>query len=204
MMLTAPRLTGTSPEVDASSELPPSVNRLRRAWSHTGERTASQTPKARPIQLDTPRPSHRNSSLHELIATSAAIKSGLNLSATERTLAGPSLLFTPPPSQVPSRAGSVDSTMIPTNPSSPENRQNADEPKLPAQISETIASLQREVLLLRTELSFELWLKKENVRHISRLYEDSVATKNAELQQQRQVNTFYSKQSFSLFFLLDL
>lgn len=187
MMLTVPSFTGANFETDYSMELPPST-RLRRAWSHTGDRTASQTPRARPLQLDSPRPSQRNSSLHDLIATSVAIKSGLNLPASERALVGASLLFTPPPSQVPSRASSIDSSMLPTNPSSPERIHNGAESAVSSQISETIAGLQREVLLLRTELSFELWLKKENVRHISRLYEDSVATKNAELQQQRQVS----------------
>lgn len=190
MMLTVPSFVGASIETEVQPDLA-ATTRLRRAWSHTGDRTASQTPRARPIPLDAPRLSQKNSSLNELIATSAAIKSGLNLSAIERPLAGPSLLYTPPPSQAPSRSGSVDSTMLPTIPSSSEHGQSVDDAGIPSQISETIAGLQRELLLLRTELSFELWLKKENVRHISRLYEDSVASKSAELQQQRQVSPFY-------------
>jgi len=44
--------------------------------------------------------------------------------------------------------------------------------------------LQREVLLLRNELNFELWSSRENVKHIGRLYQDRVLSKTAEMERQ--------------------
>jgi hypothetical protein len=55
---------------------------------------------------------------------------------------------------------------------------------LPSNVIQAISGLQREVLLLRNELNFELWLSRENVRHIGRLYQDQVLSKNAEAERQ--------------------
>lgn len=48
----------------------------------------------------------------------------------------------------------------------------------------TVAGLQREVLLLRNELNFELWIQRENVKHVGRLYQDRILMKNAEAERQ--------------------
>ncbi|KIK59820.1 hypothetical protein GYMLUDRAFT_659968 [Collybiopsis luxurians FD-317 M1] len=48
----------------------------------------------------------------------------------------------------------------------------------------TISTLQREILLLRTELNFEMWLSRENMKHIGRLYQDRVVNRNAERERQ--------------------
>ena len=48
----------------------------------------------------------------------------------------------------------------------------------------TVADLQREVLLLRNELNFELWIQRENVKHIGRLYQDRILMKSAEAERQ--------------------
>ncbi|EJD05853.1 uncharacterized protein FOMMEDRAFT_139182 [Fomitiporia mediterranea MF3/22] len=148
----------------------------------SGDVTTTQTPTVRNAQLDEPPPRLRKISLHDLIATSAALKSGADINVSEKAPVWPSILFTPPPSTAPSRSSSVDPTMI------SEATSPTDELKIPTQISETIAGLQREVLLLRTELNFELWLKRENVKHITRLHQDGVLTKSAELEQQRLQN----------------
>ncbi|KAJ7136538.1 pyrroline-5-carboxylate reductase dimerization-domain-containing protein [Mycena crocata] len=47
-----------------------------------------------------------------------------------------------------------------------------------------ISGLQREVLLLRNELNFELWLLRENVKHVGRLYQDRVLSRDAEVERQ--------------------
>lgn len=47
-----------------------------------------------------------------------------------------------------------------------------------------VAGLQREVLLLRNELNFELWIQRENVKHIGRLYQDRILMKSAEAERQ--------------------
>ncbi|KAH8117372.1 Hamartin protein-domain-containing protein [Phellopilus nigrolimitatus] len=154
----------------------------RQGLGLSGDITMTQTPTVRAAQLDTPPLHQRRISLHDLIATSAALKSGADINVSDKSPVWPSILFTPPPSTAPSRSSSVDPSMD-TAPASP-----TDEIRMPTQVKETIAGLQREVLLLRTELNFELWLKRENVQHIGRLHQDGVKTKNAELQQQRLQN----------------
>ncbi|KAF5391254.1 hypothetical protein D9757_001967 [Collybiopsis confluens] len=47
-----------------------------------------------------------------------------------------------------------------------------------------MSALQREILILRTELHFQLWLSRENVKHIGRLYQDRVVNRNAEKERQ--------------------
>ncbi|KAK2460619.1 hypothetical protein APHAL10511_007089 [Amanita phalloides] len=56
--------------------------------------------------------------------------------------------------------------------------------KVPTHVQQAIARLQREVLLLRNDLSFELWLSRENINHIVRLYQDRSLVKSAEAERQ--------------------
>jgi hypothetical protein len=58
------------------------------------------------------------------------------------------------------------------------------EDKLPSHVAQAISDLQREVIHLRNELNFEVWLSRENVRHIGRLYQDQILSKNAEMERQ--------------------
>ncbi|KAF9009433.1 hypothetical protein BDQ17DRAFT_1300250 [Cyathus striatus] len=53
-----------------------------------------------------------------------------------------------------------------------------------AHVALAISGLQREVLLLRNELNFELWLSRENAKHIGRLYQDRIVMKTAEAERQ--------------------
>lgn len=53
-----------------------------------------------------------------------------------------------------------------------------------AQVSHAISSLQREILLLRNELNFELWLSRENVKHIGRLYQERILRSVTEVERQ--------------------
>ena len=62
-------------------------------------------------------------------------------------------------------------------------------PVLTQTATEIISDLQRKVLLLQTELQFELWLKRENMRHVGRLHQDHVVTRRAELERQQLVCT---------------
>ena len=55
---------------------------------------------------------------------------------------------------------------------------------IPHYILEIITGLQREVLLSRNDLDLELWMKRENIRHIERLYQDNVTSKSAEVERQ--------------------
>jgi hypothetical protein len=53
-----------------------------------------------------------------------------------------------------------------------------------SRVVEVLAALQRDVILLRNELNLELWLNRENVKHIGRLYEEHVLSQNAEIERQ--------------------
>jgi len=56
----------------------------------------------------------------------------------------------------------------------PMPNQNSSHEDSPSLVAQAISSLQRENLLLRNELEFELWLKSQTSSHSSYLYKDSV------------------------------
>jgi hypothetical protein len=51
-------------------------------------------------------------------------------------------------------------------------------------VVQLMTKLQREVVLLRNELNLELWLNRENVKHIGRLHQQQVTSRNAEIERQ--------------------
>lgn len=51
-----------------------------------------------------------------------------------------------------------------------------------------ISSLQREVLLLRNELNFELWLKKQHLSHMGKLHRDRIVARSEEAERQNLVS----------------
>jgi hypothetical protein len=65
-----------------------------------------------------------------------------------------------------------------------------------SQMIQVISALQREVLLLRNELNFELWLSRENIKHIGRLYEDRILAKTAETERQGLVSFIHNSPSY--------
>ncbi|KAI9571299.1 hypothetical protein HD554DRAFT_2016692 [Boletus coccyginus] len=112
-------------------------------------------------------------SLQDMITTSVALKSNLEVEVEFPDLLRSALSF-PPGNCSPSKA----SIKLPSELVGDEGAQ------LPSHVAEAISSLQREVLLLRSELNFELWHSRENVGHIGRLYQDHVLSKNAEADRQ--------------------
>jgi hypothetical protein len=120
-------------------------------------------------------------SLNSMITTSVALKSNLDVEIEPPTAAWSSLLF-PPGSNSPIKP-TFDLPPVPNI---------SNEGQLPSHVAQAISSLQREVLLLRNELNFELWLSRENVKHIGRLYQDRILSKNAEVEQQGLVNSSFS------------
>ena len=68
---------------------------------------------------------------------------------------------------------------------------NDDRDSNSARVAQAVAGLQREILLLRNDLNFELWLSRENSKHIGRLYEDRVLMKNTEAERQGLVCTYF-------------
>lgn len=135
-------------------------------------------------------------SLQDMVSTSMALKSGLDL----EILDGPSVPGWPTTlmehksrTRSPSRK-SVASASV-RSPSPDLNTiHEASGQEGSSHVTAALAGLQREVLMLRCELNFELWMARNNVRHIGRLYQDRVVSRFAEVERQglvRVVCTLY-------------
>jgi hypothetical protein len=109
-------------------------------------------------------------SLEDMIATSVALKSNLEPAVAQ----WPSSIF----------ASSPNSPILPHQPLPVQPSPAQDGETLPSHIAQAISGLQREVLLLRNELNFELWLSRENIKHVGRLYRDRILSRDAEVERQ--------------------
>lgn len=89
---------------------------------------------------------------------------------------GSSRLF----SSLPGERGSGGDNAVAETDLSENEYGGTNETGIPALIS----SLQREVLLLRNELAYEVWLGRENGRHVGRLYQERVVGRNVEAERQ--------------------
>ena len=132
----------------------------------------SGTPTPHPGRINLP-PVKTRISIQDMITTSVALKSNPEVDIEHPGIPWSGLLF--PPGSSPAKAS------IKTPPESAGGDEGA---QLPSHVVEAISGLQREVLLLRSELNFELWHSRENVRHIGRLHQDHVLSKNAEADRQ--------------------
>lgn len=130
-------------------------------------------------------PRQRRISLQDLLAATATLKAS---SASDMPL-----LFAPAAGSPPRSAGPAQTAFSASANRTPDASAAAvtdsGTPPMPAEIVETIAGLQREVLLLRTELHFELWLKRESARHVARLHQDHIKTRDADLERNALVST---------------
>ncbi|KAL4067863.1 Hamartin protein-domain-containing protein [Scleroderma citrinum] len=150
--------------------------------------SCSPTPHASHLELPLSKP---RISLQDMITTSVALKSNLDVDIVGPTSATwPSMLF-PPGGNSPLKT----SASLPSEPGSAHEGL-----QLPKHIGEAIVGMQREILLLRSELNFELWLSRENVQHIGRLHQDRILSKNAEAERQGLFNKLrqYKAQVHSL------
>jgi hypothetical protein len=106
-------------------------------------------------------------SLQDMVNTSIALKSHLEVDIVDPTPIWPYALF-----------------------QSETTSQSPGKPEPEGGVAQAIAALQHEVLLLRNELNFELWLARENVRQIGRLFEQRIMNRNAEVERQNLVSAF--------------
>ncbi|KAJ6496556.1 hypothetical protein C8R47DRAFT_1114575 [Mycena vitilis] len=113
-------------------------------------------------------------SLEDMIASSVALKSNLDVTIQPAASQWPGSIF----------ASSSDSPGRTNLPSPSQALLVQDGDALPFHIAQAISGLQREVLLLRNELNFELWLSRENVKHVGRLYQDRILSRDAEVERQ--------------------
>ena len=106
-------------------------------------------------------------SLQDMIDTTVALKSNLDLEVIQPSSSWSPAVFSNTTS--PNQSGSF----------SQDNDQ-----KTAFLVGQAISGLQREILLLRNDLNFELWLSRENSKHIGRLYQDQILMRNAETERQ--------------------
>ncbi|KAF8955458.1 hypothetical protein BDZ97DRAFT_1857834 [Flammula alnicola] len=126
-------------------------------------------------------------SLQDMINTTIALKSNLDLEVIQPTSQWPHSLFS---------TNSVTHSEDTDMPAIPEVNQDLNA----AHVAQAISGLQRELLLLRNDLNFELWLSRENAKHIGRLYQDRILMKTAEAERQGLYNKLrkYRAQVISL------
>lgn len=123
-------------------------------------------------------------SLQEMINTTVALKSGSDIEVVDTTPTWPTNIFrTRARSSSRGRDVEHSGTATPDSASFAHGKQVSSD-DIPSHVAQAIAELQREALLLRSELNFELWMARENVKHIGRLYHDRVLSRNAEVERQ--------------------
>ena len=122
-----------------------------------------------------------------MISTSIALKSGLDIEVVDTPAeAGWATAFVDHQIRARSRSPSRRSVAsLSVRSRSPEaTREREREEGVPSHVAVAIVGLQREILMLRSELNFELWMARENVKHIGRPYQDKVVSRTAEVERQ--------------------
>ena len=109
-------------------------------------------------------------SLQDMINTTVALKSNLDLEVIQPSSSWSPAIFS-------------NTTAQPSIDQSSPSQHNEDQNNAHI-VTQAISGLQRQILLLRNDLNFELWLSRENAKHIGRLYEDQILTKTAETERQ--------------------
>lgn len=166
----------------------------------TQAQSPQQEPSQSPFAVTSPPPLGKHQiSLQDMIATSVALKSGLDIEIMQPSAEWSSYLFPTAPSTRSQSRDDDESALeagregdIASLRPSLERLRGEGEHDVPSHVAQAIAALQREVLLLRNELNFELWMTRENVKHIGRLYQDRVLSRTAESERQGLVSCLNS------------
>ena len=107
-------------------------------------------------------------SMQDMINTTVALKSNLDVEVIQ-----PSSPWSP----------AIFSSMTVSSLNQSSSSQDNENKNTP-QVAQAISGLQRQILLLRNDLNFELWLSRENAKHIARLYQDQILMRTAETERQ--------------------
>ncbi|THH33932.1 hypothetical protein EUX98_g268 [Antrodiella citrinella] len=171
--MTAPVHLTTSTDEDSGPDVA-----LSSSAGSSGSSVLARMPVVHPV-------SKPRISLQDMVTTSIALKSGLDIELVDTVSSSSwaSEMFQQTRTRSPSRdMAATTSSRTVTPDTSARPSKSTDE--IPSHVAQAIAELQREVLLLRSELNFELWSARENVVHIGRLYQDKVVSKNSEIERQ--------------------
>lgn len=132
-----------------------------------GTSTSTSPPFIRPIDLSSGK---AVIFLQDMINATLALKNNLDLEVVQPSSQWPHSLF--------------QTNSIPTSGAEMPTVVSHDEDFNALHVAQAISGLQREILLLRNDLNFELWLSRENAKHIGRLYEERVVMKSTETERQ--------------------
>ncbi|KAI9023736.1 Hamartin protein-domain-containing protein [Phycomyces nitens] len=137
--------------------------------------------KLNPTQNIKPKPMISN-----IIQVHRALKSGVEVLVGDDIWdAGLERLSSPPLSGV--NTPRLEDHAVSTNTTNSEISKEA--PKNLPETRHLVAALKREVLLLRNELNFELFLKQQHLQHIGRLHREHVLDSSVEAERQQLYNT---------------
>lgn len=119
-------------------------------------------------------------SLRDIVATSVALKSGIDIEIDGggSQAAWPDLLSFGSLSSPGKRSSSLPLDGVPVKPSQGRDKE------IPDHVAEAISTLQRKLILMNNELNCELWLARRNVEHIGRLKKECELAKSAEGERQ--------------------
>lgn len=137
---------------------------------HTGAPPSTEEPQRARFRI----------SLRDLVATSVALKSGMDIEVDigESQLPWPDLLCFASPSSPGKRSISLPLEGKSAKPLS------AQEKEIPDHVAEAISALQRKLILMNNELNCELWLARRSVEHIGQLKKECELAKGAEGERQ--------------------
>lgn len=180
---------------------PPSIREtaLPEAESAEGAPLSSSLETVHPVGAspEPVAPTRLKVSLSGMVATSVALKSGLDIEVVDASTSWASTLFPlQPRTRSPSRVERDSSQPleevleVPGTPLEPELEPSGDG-TIPKHVAQAISALQREVLLLKNDLNLELWTARENVKHIGRLYKERVLSRNEEVERQGLVSCMF-------------
>jgi hypothetical protein len=196
-----PRELSASPDVEILSEA--DHDDASHAAEDEPEPEPGTTPRARGSEMlmITPRVSTRNLapvledrepperevapvvSVPTIVATALLLRSGADV-----TLVGPtwtSLGAAVTPSEVSDVVPSTPPVGTPAHSRAASHERTPPPPRSALENMLALAGrLQREVAALQTELALELWLNRENVKHVARLHDNHVLTRNADVERQ--------------------
>lgn len=135
-------------------------------------------------------PARLKVSLTDMVATSIALRSGLDVEIIDASPAWTSALFpNQPRTRSPSQNDRDPSQLtedgeLPATPAQQQEFDDYGDGTIPPHVAQAISGLQREVILLKNDLNLELWTARENVKHIGRLYTERVLSRNEEVERQ--------------------
>ncbi|KAL1944505.1 hypothetical protein VTO73DRAFT_2935 [Trametes versicolor] len=178
-----------SPEAPRPPSADPSASQTE-AWDSAPLSSSLETVHVEADFAPSSTPGPHRISLTHMVATSVALKSGLDIAIVDPSPAWSAVLFPlRPRTRSSSRAEreslqpSEEQVESPPTPSQSEHSKDSDG-SLPRHVAQAISALQREVLLLKNELNLELWTTRENVKHIGRLCKDRVVSRTEEVERQ--------------------